>query len=334
MTLARPKILVLGDALIDQWVYQTTTRPNPEHPATSVVTPNTTVTAPGGAMNVARGIQALGADPTFLCTTPLTADAMARLRGFNIPVTGVVDLRTQARTVPLPKKTRYYVDGKLVFRQDVETIAAAPIFPLTPTSHQRLFTDLRAIVVSDYAKGAVTGETLQWLFDRLWDYPPDTPIDVVLDLKPVLLAAVAKAWLDVPRYVRRLVIRANEAEMQAGLGVSDAHRAFAALFGQDDQDTRRAVVITRGRNGATLGDGPRYEQRAEFYAATHRSRVTEREGPVLNVCGAGDVFTAVLVTTLAMGHGLQYATRNATECAAAAVRSGRQGTLCAATEVA
>ena len=150
------RILVLGDVMLDRFVYGSVERISPEAPI-PVVNVDRIMDMPGGAANVARNIAALGARAILL---GVVGDDLAAL-----------DLTTQLAASPTIEphliadasrptsvKTRYVADGQQVMRADRESRT-----PLAPAVERRVLDDyiaaLRdadAVVLSDYAKGVLS----------------------------------------------------------------------------------------------------------------------------------------------------------------------------------
>lgn len=129
-----PKILIVGDAMLDQYYFATTNRISPEAPI-----PVFNITelghAGGGANNVRENLIALGADVRIVGGTTIDG--------------------------AIPVKNRLMVGDVQVARWDqfdrVESI------PLEDLDRAILHWTPDAIVVSDYGKGSISDEVIKWL---------------------------------------------------------------------------------------------------------------------------------------------------------------------------
>ncbi len=144
--LARAKIVVIGDAFEDEWVYGDVERISPEAPV-PILRVRERHTSPGGAANVAANIEALGATATFL----------GKHAG---------------------RKTRFF-DRQTLLRVDEEDDA-----PISEGYQAALLEALAAIpcdvlVLSDYAKGTLTPSLCQ----RLIAWAKEKGVKVVVDPK-------------------------------------------------------------------------------------------------------------------------------------------------------
>ncbi|NQT00063.1 MAG: D-glycero-beta-D-manno-heptose-7-phosphate kinase, partial [Candidatus Omnitrophica bacterium] len=116
----RVKILVIGDLILDEFIWGRVSRISPEAPV-PVVWVNSESFMPGGAANVASNIHALGAD-AFICGV-IGSDSRGRvitdeLRRKNIDVEGIVIDNERPTTL----KTRVIAHHQQVVRIDREKV--------------------------------------------------------------------------------------------------------------------------------------------------------------------------------------------------------------------
>lgn len=175
------RVLVVGDALLDQFIWGRVNRISPEAPV-PVVEFDRESFMPGGAANVARNLTALGV------ATELFAVIGQDAAGENLRA-----LLTQAAVNcrglqvhpqrPTSIKTRIIANRQQMVRVDRETPAdldAAASETLLASLKRRLGA-ADAVIVGDYGKGVVT----QWLLDRLRDECRQRGLWLSLDPKPV-----------------------------------------------------------------------------------------------------------------------------------------------------
>ena len=289
-----PTIVVVGDVMLDRYVDGTSTRLSPEAPV-PVVDVSGEVEAPGGAANVAAGLAALGArvrlvglvgdDAAGACVANLLHDL-----GHVDPHLVVAPGR------PTTTKERVRVDGRHVLRIDRETSAAAERATTDALEDlaRAALEGADALVVSDYAKGAVAP-------------------GLVARLDPRPCTVVDPKHADVERYRGAQVLTPNRAEAVAAasgsadpLPLDDAIGALAARL------PGTAVVVTCGADGMAWTEGSAIDRTPTL--AHHVDDVT----------GAGDSVVCGLALALALGADLPTAIAVASAVAAAAV--GAPGT--------
>ena len=112
------RVLVVGDAMIDAYMWGEVNRMSPEAPV-PIVEISKRESRLGGAANVALNIQSLGANPVLFCAigddhyADLFLDLMKKQ---NLPTNGVQKISSRSTTV----KTRIISDNKHVLRVDEE----------------------------------------------------------------------------------------------------------------------------------------------------------------------------------------------------------------------
>ena len=154
--LGEPRILVLGDLILDRYVWGTVSRVSPEAPV-QILKVDREEYRPGGASNVVHNLTALGAKVS--CGGTVGADAegselVRLLRAGKADVSSVV----RDRDKPTSVKTRMLAHNQQMLRVDSERTE-----PLSPGVERRLLAaalrraarcDLA--VISDYNKGTLT----------------------------------------------------------------------------------------------------------------------------------------------------------------------------------
>jgi len=159
--MTRARVLVLGDVMLDQFLWGKVTRISPEAPV-PVVEFESESFMPGGAANVARNLAALGARASLVGLTGRDA-AATQLRRLleeqGVDCGGLVAARDRMTT----RKVRVVAQQQQVVRVDRET----RVVPGRETV-QRLLEAVRrqlkgcdALVVGDYGKGVVSQEVLE-----------------------------------------------------------------------------------------------------------------------------------------------------------------------------
>ena len=156
--IAGRRILVVGDVMLDHYLWGDATRISPEAPVPVVEVKRDTY-VPGGAANVALNCASLGAK-TAVAGYIGEDDAGARLMQL-LRESGVKAIRTagQAHTIV---KTRVIIQRQQLCRLDRE--AAPGAYQMDAADAVRLLrrpiAEADAVVISDYAKGLVTNELI------------------------------------------------------------------------------------------------------------------------------------------------------------------------------
>ncbi|MGA8097301.1 MAG: D-glycero-beta-D-manno-heptose-7-phosphate kinase [Candidatus Cybelea sp.] len=296
------RILVVGDLMIDEWIWGTVTRISPEAPVPVVAVADHSFTL-GGAGNVANNLVALHADVVFAGT--VGDDAFAKqvrdlLRGEQVDDSGVFTVSDR----PTTRKTRVVAHSQQVVRADWESTET-----LTTADRRRLLEFVRdraascdAVILSDYAKGLLCREIVEAACA--------SPL-VLADPKPQNIALFAGITCVAPN--------AAEASTITGIPIADdasLERAGVRLI--ELLDCRYAVV-TRGEHGMAL-----------FGRDGERLQIPSVARTVYDVSGAGDTVIAVLGLALAAGAPIEQAMQLANFAAGAVV--AKLGTATASPE--
>jgi rfaE bifunctional protein kinase chain/domain len=295
------RIGVLGDLMLDRYLWGTASRLSPEA-AVPVVDFVSQSECLGGAGNVAANIAALGARVEIFGAmgSDEAGGALQKcLRAANILDKGVVPDGKRVTTV----KTRIIARHQQVVRVDHER--REPLRPETQEKVLRaLFASLKhldTLVLSDYDKGLITDD----FADRVLSAAHQLHVPVFVKPKTSRLYAY--------RGARAIVCNAKEASFYVTQTLGDeksfeeAGRALLAHFGCG------AVVITRGEKGMSVFEetSPRHLHipATSFevtYARVGQSGVergaTGRQ--VFDVTGAGDTVLSVLAAAAAAGASL------------------------------
>jgi rfaE bifunctional protein kinase chain/domain len=296
------RILVVGDLMIDEWIWGTVTRISPEAPVPVVAVADHSFTL-GGAGNVANNLRALHGNVVFAATVGNDAfadQARALLRGEQVDDSGVYAMHDR----PTTRKTRIVAHSQQVVRADWESTDA-----LQAQDRMRLVEFVRAsaagcdaVILSDYAKGLLSREIVE-----------------AARTCPLVLADPKPANIEIFAGVTCVAPNAVEAATITGVPiVDDASLERAGLRLIDLLDCRYAVV-TRGEHGMAL-----------FGREGERLQIPSVARTVYDVSGAGDTVIAVLGLALAAGAPIEQAMQLANFAAGAVV--AKLGTATASPE--
>ena len=299
----KKRILVIGDVMLDKYVWGDASRLSPEAPVPVVRVDRETAVA-GGAANVAFNLAALGASADLFGRLGEDADGR-RLRA--LLEGGRVSLLPGAVSpaVPTIVKTRVVCRRQQICRLDQEAepgayaLSDADLAALAPAAARA-----DAILLSDYAKGMLSPASIRAILAL-----PGRAKIVTLDPKP-------RAGVD---YAGVTLMTPNRAEALRLAGLEDAPGPFPAEAVCAAIHARFApehLVVTLGPDGMLLSEGGRPLERIPTFA---------RE--VFDVSGAGDTVIAALTLALAAGLPLPDAARFAN--VAAGVVVGKLGTAVA-----
>lgn len=299
---AEARVLIVGDLMLDEFIFGTVARISPEAPVPVVAVARRTY-VPGGAANTAANAAALGAT-TFLVGLTGDDDAGKRMKelleGRRVSTTGLVVDGSRATTT----KTRIVAQTQQVVRIDQETLAppsASMEFEMLRRIESSLST-VKACVLSDYGKGVVTPSFAQALIRAC----REAHVPVIVDPKGTEYAKYRGATLVKPNLLEAGQVLNRE--LPTTDDVNRAGRDLQLLLGPDS-----GVLITRGAQGMTL-----------FEADGTRTHVPAAAREVYDVTGAGDTVAATMALTLAVGGTSGDACRLAS--LAAAVVVGKVGT--------
>ena len=299
-------VVVLGDVMLDEFVWGDVTRISPEAPVPVVDVRRESVHL-GGAANVLANLVALGARGSVIGVVGNDA-AGTRIQN------GLRELGTQEGCLivdesrPSTIKTRIIAHSQLVVRTDRESRIRVngKVEEKIVSCLKEALRQADAFVVSDYDKGVVTpailGEVLPIAYER---------VPVLIDPKLRNFNSYRPATLVTPNHFEAL--RMSNSEDTSDDGSHHAAKVIREKLGCD------AVLITRGDRGMMLleADGePVYVETAA------------RE--VYDVTGAGDTVIAALAGALSTGATMVEAAAFANHAAGIVV--GKVGTATATAE--
>jgi D-beta-D-heptose 7-phosphate kinase/D-beta-D-heptose 1-phosphate adenosyltransferase len=295
------RIIVLGDLMLDEFIWGRVRRISPEAPVPVVEVERQTL-ALGGAGNVASNLVALGASPMPFGIVGDDADAdrlREAFRSLGVECAGLVADGCRPTTL----KTRIIAHNQQVVRADRESRA-----PVSPEVERKIVEAFKrhieaadAIVVSDYNKGLLTPRLLKLALGAA----RERELIVCLDPKMRGFAHYQPVTVITPNN--------QEAADAAGIIVEDEAGLIEAGRKILSSIDCRAVLVTRGEEGMTLfTDGGE---------VTHIPTVARE---VYDVTGAGDTVVATLALALATGASLTEAAVLANHAAGVVV--GKIGT--------
>ncbi len=276
-------ILVVGDLMVDQYIYGKVKRISPEAPV-PVVEVNKESLLLGGAANVAHNVQSLGGK-VFIAGT-IGKDDIGKILtnkfreiGFNTD--GIVVDGKRPTTV----KTRVIAHSQQVVRFDREIKAdiSRSTMSLILDYIKSCLPQIKGIIISDYCKGLIT----KGLIKKILDLAGPRRF-VTVDPKIGHFNYYKGVGLITPNI--------NEASFGTGIDINDEKTLHAAGKLLLKKLQCKAVMITRGDEGMSL-----FEKNGKV---THIPTCAQE---VYDVSGAGDTVIATLTLSHASGATLEEA---------------------------
>lgn len=291
------RILVVGDLMLDRYIWGQVRRISPEAPIPVVESRREDAKA-GGAANVAMNLAALGAKVScagFIGNDSAGKQLRLSLEDKGIDCQGIVSTRVR----PTTTKTRVIAQHQQIVRIDNED--ASPLPPSLITSiKKRLFPLLDhqdGIILSDYNKGLLSSG----LAEAIISAGSKSHKLVTVDPKPQNVSHFRGATLITPNRA--------EAEGACKKTFRDEHELIDGGFTLQKDLDFQAVLITRGEEGMSL---------FENGAHTHFPTVAKR---VFDVTGAGDTVIAAATISLCAGASFADAARIANVAASISVEN-------------
>lgn len=287
------RVLVAGDAMLDQYWSGETRRISPEAPVPVVVVADEEQRL-GGAGNVAANAAALGAQAALLA--PVGPDASGRALARLLRQHGIENLLVTQRGLATPKKLRVVSQRQQLIRLDFEKRAKIDA-ALLQRKFRAALKDCDVVVLSDYGKGALAD--------------PQPLVRLARQAgKPVF---VDPKRTDFSPYAGATAITPNRAELEAVAGPAATLKEVAAHAEKLCRKHRlQAMLVTLSEHGMLL-----LQKRRSLHL-----EAVARE--VYDVTGAGDTVAAAFACAYAAGLPFDEATRLANMAAGLVV--GRFGT--------
>jgi D-beta-D-heptose 7-phosphate kinase/D-beta-D-heptose 1-phosphate adenosyltransferase len=278
------RVLVVGDLMIDEYVWGEVDRISPEAPVqvVSVLRDSTTL---GGAGNVVNNLVALGAQVAVagVVGNGTNADLLTKMfKERGVDTAGLI----RDPTRPTTRKTRVIGGHQHVLRIDRETkqeISEAQGHELTRFVMERI-DSFDLVLVSDYGKGLLSQKLLRQLIDAA----KQNNKAIIVDPK----------GLDFNKYAGATAVTPNKRETSLAAGIEIVDDASLIAAGQKllhDIPVQK-LLMTCGKDDMVL-----FEHGKEPY------RISAEARQVFDVSGAGDTVLAVLGLGIASGGSFRHA---------------------------
>jgi rfaE bifunctional protein kinase chain/domain len=294
---ARTRVLVVGDVMLDRYWFGDVERISPEAPV-PVVRITRSEERPGGAANVARNAAALGAAVTLLSVTG--ADEAGAALETLLAAENVRTSFHRDPALPTTVKLRVISRQQQLLRIDFETAPSHEVLATSLADYDRLVANCDVVILSDYGKGGLAH--IEAMIERARAAG-----------KRVLVDPKGEDWA---RYRGATIITPNRGEFRqvAGRWRDDAEMTAKAQALRSGL-ALEALLVTRSEEGMSL------------YTADGAQHIPAQAREVYDVSGAGD--TVIAATGVLMGAGADLATAVGIANQAAGVVVGKLGTAVA-----
>ena len=272
----KPHIAVIGDLMIDHYIWGECNRISPEAPV-QIVSTQKESTVLGGAGNVINNLRSLDAKVSIFSVIGDDHNAneiTSLLSKTSLEETCIINEASRVTT----KKSRIIASNQQVIRYDSETIDSillASQFALFEALKKNFFT-YDAILLSDYGKGVLTPSLTQDIISLAKDFN-----------KPVL---VDPKGLDYSKYKGATLLTPNkkEASLATQIEIRDTASLQEAGFKLKNELDLATLLITLSEDGIAL-----FNEKVSIIPTVARE--------VYDVTGAGDTVLASLGIALASG---------------------------------
>lgn len=277
------RVLVVGDVMLDRFIYGTVGRVSPEAPIPVLRTQGNSAEMLGGAGNLARNVAALGGNAVLIGLIGDDVDG-TQLKQLAAKTEGLTPHWATQPGRPTTTKSRYISQGQQLLRVDHEVTEAGGVQQIEAmvSAARAAIADsenpVGVVVLSDYAKGVLSAGVVAPIVAAAREHG----IKVLADPKTSDLNFYGPVDLLTP----------NAGELAAATGepvTSDEATETAARAALAKCDAA-ALVVTRAERG--MSAVPRDGAAIHWPARAHQ---------VFDVSGAGDTVMAVLALGLAAG---------------------------------
>ena len=274
------KVLIVGDAMIDAYMWGEVNRMSPEAPV-PVVEIKKHENRLGGAANVALNLKALGANP-ILCSVVGTGNRgiifEKLMEESNLSIAGILSTDKRKTTI----KTRVIAENKHKLRIDEEEtypiVQAKEFLKLT----ESLMNDIDVIILQDYNKGVLIPEVIEGVIATA----NAKGIPTIVDPKK----------LNFNSYKNCTIFKPNLAEIKAGMkinfdasNISEIEKATEKLR---KELSAKGVLLTLSEKGICVNSEKEFKHTPAF------------KRNIIDVSGAGD--TVISVASLCLASNMDY----------------------------
>jgi D-glycero-beta-D-manno-heptose-7-phosphate kinase len=273
-------VLIVGDAMIDAYMWGEVNRMSPEAPV-PVVEVKKHENRLGGAANVALNLKALGANP-ILCSVVGTGNRgrlfLKLMQEAGLSTAGILSKKERKTTV----KTRVIADNKHQLRIDEEETS-----PIIDSSEflklpEGLMENIDVIILQDYNKGVLTSEVIEGVIRSA--------------NKKGIVTIVDPKKQNFNSYKNCTIFKPNLAEIKAGMNI-DFNADNVSEIEKASTELRillnaKAILLTLSERGICINSADGFKHTPAF------------KRDIIDVSGAGD--TVIAVASLCLASGIKY----------------------------
>jgi len=277
---AKPNILVVGDLMIDHYLWGSCERISPEAPV-QVVDIQKETTVLGGAGNVVNNLKALGANvsvSSVMGDDDNGHELVNMLHDIGVNTENLI-IEQKRKT---SKKSRVIAVSQQILRYDKESKN-----DILPKSAQKILESIAksintydAVILSDYGKGVLTQELSQGLIELAKKHD----VKVLVDPKGKDFSKYCGAYLLTPNK--------KEAVLATGIDIKDEESLKKALLKLKNECDLDVSLITLSEDGIAT-----YEKEVKIFPTVAKE--------VFDVTGAGDTVIASIAFALSIGKSLE-----------------------------
>jgi len=272
------KILILGDVMLDEYLWGNVSRISPEAPVPVVQILKETLKL-GGAANVALNVQALGDQPILVGVVGEDKNGQKLtqvLKDNDLSERGIFVDENRQTTI----KTRIIAHSQQVVRADREKTDEIPSelsLKLYDFIQSRV-KEIEGIIISDYGKGVINGG----LLERVISLAKDNDLFIGVDPKETHFMSYRQVSVITPNH--------HEASFVSGRRIKDDQSLEEVGWGLLERLEVESLLITRGEKGMSLFEKNR--------TLTHFPTAAKE---VYDVTGAGDTVISTFACAKAAG---------------------------------
>jgi rfaE bifunctional protein kinase chain/domain len=288
-------ILVVGDLMIDHYIYGNCDRISPEAPIPVVEITSEHHTL-GGAGNVLKNLKALGCNTSIVSV--IGDDENAELVNSLLQKDGIVTdglIKDSSRCTTI--KSRVLAVRHQLIRLDREVLTPVrnEIEEAIFKSFSNIVSDFDIVLISDYNKGLLTDKLLADIINKCREVGVQTLVD--------------PKGLDFAKYENATLIKPNrkEAGLATGIVIKDEETLKQACEKMRQITKCDNIVVTLSEDGTAL------------YNQNKLTIIPTKAMDVIDVTGAGDTVLASLGLAIASGRSIYDACVFANQAAAIVV---------------
>src|SRR3989338_8668618 len=297
----KKRILVVGDLLLDKYIWGNVDRVSPEAPVAIVGVEKETY-VPGGAANVTNNIVAIGGKAQLMGIMGNDKAKETFIKELEKRGIGTTHVLVDEKR-PTIQKIRIMAQQQQLLRVDHEDTSY-----VESRREEEFLAHLEAekgsfeaIIVSDYAKGVVT----EGLMKGILAFCKQNNVGLIIDPKPKHKKFYAGASVITPNH--------KEACELAGVAPTNEEAEIVTIGRTIQQELQTNILLTRGEKGITV-----------FENGQEPITIATTAKEVYDVTGAGDTVVAIAALALCAGATLTQAATVANSAAGIVV--GKLGT--------